>query len=232
MALANVLRAVALRVADVLPPHAAQEMSWEAFREQAEDVVFRAVDGVESDGGLAPGVSRDLVIRCAMGEAVGYGCLDEILADDTVTDILVNDPIHIYVDRGQGLERAPVAFSDDLAIYNVACRLVAEAGVTLDGSHPMVDVRRPDGMRVRALIPPVSVRGTVVAIKKPPRHFFGLDDLVAQGVLSGSMADFLEACVSGGKSIIVAGGPGSGRTTFIGALASAAPSGDQGRSPW
>ena len=162
-----------------------------------------------------------------MSEAIGLGALDALLEDDSVLEVMINDPVSIYVDRGSGPERVPSAFSDDRAVYNAAHRLAAEAGASLDAANPVVDVRRADGSRVRAVLPPVSVRGTIVSVKKPPRQFFGLDDLVAQGMLSANVADFLEGCVRGRKNIVVAGGPGSGRTTFIGALAGACPAADR-----
>jgi pilus assembly protein CpaF len=223
--LSAALRDVAARLADAMPNN--QELSWEAWSERAEQTVDSVLDEFEADGGIPQGVTRDVLQALAVAEAIGLGALDALLADETVLEVLVNDPVSIFVDRGEGLEQAPVAFSDDRAVYNAAHRLVSEVGALLDASNPVADIRRTDGSRVRVVLPPVSVRGTIVSIKKAPQRFFGLDDLVAQGVLSANVADFLEGCVRGGRNIVVAGGPSSGRSTLIAALAGASEPSDR-----
>jgi len=217
-AVSEALQAVARHVGAAVGADA-QDLSWEAWKERAEEAVYQGVNAMEADGALPSGVTRDILVRYALGEISGFGCLEDLLTAEDVREILVNDPVHVFVDRGNGLERAPAAFCDDVALHNVASRLVGEAGGALDGHHPVADVRREDGTRVRAITAPVSVRSTVLAISKPPQHFLGLDELATQGVLSNGMADFLEGCIKGRKNVVVAGGPGSGCTTMLGALA-------------
>ena len=223
--LSNALRGVAAHVAGALPQHG--ELSWEAWRERAEEAVYQGVDAMEADGKLPRGVAREALVRCALAEIGGYGCLEALLAEDAVQEILVNGPTHVYVDRGRGMERSPAAFGDEVVLANVAARLVGEAGGALDATYPVADVRAKDGVRIRAVAPPVAVSGTVLALRKPPRHFPSLDELAAQGVLSSGMADFLEGCVRGRKNILVAGGRGGGGTAVLAALASCAGPGER-----
>ncbi len=163
------------------------------------------------------------VVAALEAELTGLGPIDPLLSDPRVTDILVNGAHDVWWDRGSGLERAGVEFSGEDSVRQLAVRLAARAGRRLDESAPYVDARLADGQRLHAIIPPLSVRGTVISLRIPRRRRFSLADLVANGSLDERGADWLAAMVSRRAALLVTGGTGSGKTTVLGALIGAMP---------
>lgn len=163
------------------------------------------------------------VVAALEAELTGLGPLEPLLSDPCVTDILVNGADDVWWDRGSGLERAGVEFSGEGSIRQLAVRLAARAGRRLDESAPYVDARLSDGQRLHAIIPPLSVRGTVISLRIPSRRRFSLADLVANGSLDERGADWLAAMVAHRAALLVTGGTGSGKTTVLGALIGAMP---------
>lgn len=150
--------------------------------------------------------------------SVGAGPLEPLLRLPDVTDVLVNGPDQVFVDRGAGLERVPVAFADDAEVRRLAQRLAAAVGRRLDDSSPFVDARLPDGTRVHAALAPLAAPGTCLSLRVPARRSFTLDDCVAGGSVTRAGAEVLRRIVSGRLAFLVSGGTGSGKTTLLAAL--------------
>ena len=168
---------------------------------------------------LADPAVLDLV-RAVRAELTGAGPLDELLADPDVSDVLVNGPREVWVDRGDGLERAALELAGEAAVRRLAQRLAASAGRRLDEASPTVDARLRDGTRLHAVIPPVSPAGTLISLRTARRRAFGLDDLVQRGTLTPASAGLLTRLVAARRSFFVTGGTGTGKTTLLSTLLS------------
>lgn len=153
-------------------------------------------------------------------ESHGLGPLEPLVACDGVTDLLVNGPDAVYLDRGAGLERTPVTFTDGDSVRRLAQRLAAQAGRRLDDASPWVDARLPDGTRLHAVLAPLARPGTLVSLRIPARRSFTVEQLVAAGTLTSSGAGWLQRLVAARAAFIVSGGTGSGKTTLLSALLS------------
>ena len=151
-------------------------------------------------------------------ELGGLGPLQPLLLDPQVTDVLVNGPNDVWIDRGRGLERAPVCFADPAAVTRLAQRLASLAGRRLDEASPYVDARLADGTRLHAVIPPISSDGALISLRIPHRNGFDLDDLVARGAVDERGALWLRAIVDARLAFLVSGGTGSGKTTLLSTL--------------
>jgi pilus assembly protein CpaF len=156
-------------------------------------------------------------------ELTGAGVLDRYLSDPEVTDILVNAPDSVWVERAGTLSRAEVRFPDEAAVRRLAQRLAAHAGRRLDDAAPYVDGVLPDGARLHAVLPPVAVRGTLISLRVPPRRAFTMERLTAGGMTTEHGARLLRAVASARVSYLVTGGTGSGKTTLLGALLGLVP---------
>jgi pilus assembly protein CpaF len=148
----------------------------------------------------------------------GFGPLEPIMRDPTVTDILVNTYNHVYVERGGKLERLSTGFQDDKHLMRVIDRIVSAVGRRVDDSSPMVDARLPDGSRVNAIIPPLAVDGPLLSIRRFPAERLQAENLVTLRAITRPMLEFLEHCVRSRLNIIISGGTGSGKTTLLNIL--------------
>lgn len=178
---------------------------------------------LEEERAILSRVDRDRLVQWIVDETTGYGPLEPLLADESITEIMVNGPREVWVEREGRLEPAPVRFRDREHIRHIIDRIIARVGRRIDESSPMVDARLPDGSRVNAVIPPVALSGPVLTIRKFRPSPFTLDDLVAMGSLHPAMAGLLAAAVRGKLNILISGGTGSGKTTLLAALAGAIP---------
>ncbi len=160
------------------------------------------------------------VLRSLQSEIVGAGPLEPLLRDPQVTDVLVNGPAEVWVDRGAGLVRAAVRFPDDRAVRRLAQRLAAPTGRRLDDAQPWVDARLPDGVRLHAVLPPIASGGTCLSLRIARSRVFGLDELVAARSLPPDGARLLAALVASRAAFLVTGGTGTGKTTLLSALLS------------
>ena len=156
-------------------------------------------------------------------ETIGVGPLAPLLADPAVTDILVNGPYTVFVERFGQLESTDVQFRDSEHLVRIIGRIAARVGRRIDESSPMVDARLPDGSRVNATLPPVTIDGPTLSIRRFGRRRLRSDDLMRLGMFSPAMIDFLRYAIRGRVNMIVSGGTGSGKSTFLGAMAEAIP---------
>jgi pilus assembly protein CpaF len=156
-------------------------------------------------------------------ELVGAGPLEDLVADEDVTDILVNGPADVWVERGHGLERTTVSFRDETELRRVAVRLAAACGRRLDDSRPWVDARLPGGTRVHAVLPPVAVRGVCLSLRVFRPVAFTLGDLAHRGTVAPEVAGLLRALVAARLSFLVTGGTGAGKTTLLATLLGLVP---------
>ena len=161
------------------------------------------------------------------GEVLGAGPLEDLLHDDGVTDVLVNGPGEVWIDRGRGVERSGLTLSDEATIRALAVRLAAACGRRLDDASPYADARLPDGTRVHAVLPPVSPQGTCLSLRVPPRRGFSLDRLVDLSALPAAGADMLRRVVAARLAFVVIGGTGSGKTSVLSALLSEVTPGER-----
>ncbi|MCL6430538.1 MAG: CpaF family protein [Anaerolineae bacterium] len=166
---------------------------------------------------------REQLFERVVAEILGYGPLDPFLRDDTVTEIMVNGPERIYIERGGKIERTPYSFDDAAHLMRIIERIVAPLGRRIDESSPMVDARLPDGSRVNAIIPPLSLVGPVLTVRKFARVPLGVEELIKLGSCTAELMEFLKACVHARLNIVVSGGTGSGKTTLLNVLSSFIP---------
>ncbi len=160
-------------------------------------------------------------------DILGHGPLERLLADDTVTEIMVNGPSDIWIERKGKLLQTSVRFSDESHLRRIINKMVATVGRRIDESVPMVDARLPDGSRVNAIIPPLSLTGPLLTIRKFSKKRWNLDDLIRMESLSTETADFLRRCIQAELNILVSGGTGTGKTTLLNALSTAIPEEDR-----
>lgn len=168
-------------------------------------------------------LERADILDQLVADILGLGPLEELLADDTVTEILVNGPSKVYVERSGKLELTNIKFRNDEDVMRVVERIVTPLGRRVDESSPMVDARLPDGSRVNVIIPPLSLVGPAISIRKFPKHALTPDELIKKGAMTPGIADFLRACVKAALNIVVSGGTGTGKTTILNALSSFIP---------
>jgi pilus assembly protein CpaF len=191
--------------------------------EKAEATVRQIVSRMDSTGEIDPHVDREELVQDVVNEALGLGPLEIYLADDTVSEIMVNSPTQVYVEREGRLHRVEKAFSSAQAVLGVIERIVAPLGRHIDESSPLVDARLPDGSRVNAIIPPLALKGPCITIRKFKRDLLDADDLIGFGTLTPQMAEFLDTCVKVRRNIVISGGTGSGKTTLLNVLTSYIP---------
>ncbi|WP_342052470.1 ATPase, T2SS/T4P/T4SS family [Cupriavidus sp. OTU4054] len=170
-----------------------------------------------------PQIPRGVLKKSVFDEVIGLGPLEELLADDAVTEIMVNRHDEIFVERSGRLARSSVIFTDDRAVLGAIERIVAPLGRRIDESSPMVDARLKDGSRVNAVIPPLALKGPNITIRKFSKRKLQARDLVAFGSMSPQMVEFLRVAVERRANIVISGGTGSGKTTLLNVLSNFIP---------
>lgn len=176
-----------------------------------------------SDGLVGQRIAREAIAEEVTNEIVGFGPIEPPISDIEVTEIMVNNPQQVFIEKNGQIELTTIAFRDEEHVMEVIRRIIAPLGRRLDQLSPFVDARLPNGSRIHAVIPPVSPSGPVVTIRKFPKNVFQADDLVRNGSMSEEMRDFLELCVKSSLNIIVSGGASSGKTTMLNVLSSFIP---------
>ena len=182
------------------------------------------VDRVIAQNGYA--VTRDERSRLVDGmvhDVTGFGPLEPLLADPTITEVMVNGPNHIYIERRGKIQRIDSVFLNDEHVLRVIDRIITPLGRRIDESSPRVDARLPDGSRVNAVIEPLSLVGPVITVRKFAQTPYTVDDLIGFGTATPEMFDFLRACIEARLNLFVSGGTGSGKTTTLNVLSSFIP---------
>ena len=193
-------------------------------REEMMDEIRGALDKVATDGMPAlSGRARIRVLREVYDEVNGYGPIQPLVEDPSLTEIMVNGPDQVWAEREGKLFLTDLKFRDDAHVMRILDRIVTPLGRRIDEASPMVDARLPDGSRVNAIIPPLSLVGPCINVRKFSRVPYTADDLIAFGTLTPPMTAFLKACVVGRLNLIISGGTGSGKTTSLNVLSSFIP---------
>lgn len=180
-------------------------------------------DSIDQEVSFMPRGDKDRIVSEIVDEAIGFGPIHPLLNDESVSEVMVNGPNQVYVERRGKLELTDVVFRDDNHVLHIIEKIVAPIGRRIDESSPMVDARLPDGSRVNAIIPPISLCGPSITIRKFSKDPLTIDNLLNFGTLSLEMAAFLEAAVKAKLNIVVSGGTGSGKTTTLNVLSSFIP---------
>jgi pilus assembly protein CpaF len=192
--------------------------------EDARREVRRVADALcQRSSSLLNRGERERLVNEVLDETFGLGPLEPLLKDPTITDILINGPNTVYIERGGQLERANVSFTDERHLVYTVQRIVGQIGRRVDETSPMVDGRLPDGSRLNAVIPPLALDGALVSIRRFGNRPILAKDLVANKSLPLEMVDFLGACVRARLNVLVSGGTGSGKTTLLNALSAFIP---------
>ncbi|MET0904210.1 MAG: CpaF family protein [Acidimicrobiales bacterium] len=163
------------------------------------------------------------LIQDVSDDILGYGPIDRLLNDEDVTEVMVNGPESVYVERAGRIERTNASFVDETHLRRIIDKIVRQVGRRIDEATPMVDARLPDGSRVNAVIHPLAIGGPFLTIRKFSKDPFQIDDLIRFGTLNAHAARFLQACVVGRLNVIVSGGTGTGKTTTLNVLSSFIP---------
>jgi pilus assembly protein CpaF len=192
------------------------------IREKTERVISSAL-AEETGVFISSFEIRKKLVKEITDEALGLGPLEDLVADSEISDILVNNKNQIYIERHGKIELSPKRFLSNDQVRQVIERIIAPLGRRIDESAPMVDARLPDGSRVNAIIPPLSLTGPTLTIRKFGRERLNIDDLLRLNTLTEPMRDFLRACIAVRKNIIVSGGTGSGKTTVLNVLSAFIP---------
>ena len=189
-------------------------------RQQVEDIFNTILD---SENIVLTRTERVRMFESIAADILGFGPLEELLNDTDISEIMVNGPRSIYIERKGKLQKSNVVFNNDEHVMRVIDRIISPLGRRCDESSPMVDARLPDGSRVNAVIRPISLVGPCLSIRKFKKEGITIEDMIRFGSLSREMAEFLSACVRARLNIVVSGGPGSGKTTTLNALSSFIP---------
>ena len=186
--------------------------------------IASAVDAIiQEDNVVLPQAERVRILQRVQADVTGLGPLEELLADDSVTEIMVNGPNELFVERAGRIQESAVRFHDEAHVRRVIERIVAPLGRRINESSPMVDARLPDGSRVNVVIPPIALNGSTITIRKFSKKPLGPDDLIRFGACTAEAMEFLRISVMGRMNVIVTGGTGAGKTTLLNVLSSFIP---------
>ncbi|NTW05629.1 MAG: CpaF family protein [Peptococcaceae bacterium] len=172
------------------------------------------------DGEQLPRQEKQRIISEIVDEAIGFGPITPLLNNPEISEVMVNGPNQVYIERQGKLEKTDICFRDDSHVLHIIEKIVSPIGRRIDESMPMVDARLPDGSRVNAIIAPLSLSGPTITIRKFSKEPLKIEDLVSYGTLTESMAKLIENCVKAKLNIVVSGGTGSGKTTTLNVLSS------------
>lgn len=182
-----------------------------------------ALDIIKKDGEYLGDIDRKSVIDDIINDLTGFGPITPLLKDEDVSEVMVNGPYKVYVERKGKVVLTDVQFRNDEHVMHIIEKIVSPLGRRIDESSPMVDARLPDGSRVNAIIPPLALNGPTITIRKFSKDPFTIENLISFGTLTRDMAIFIEACVKAKLNIFISGGTGSGKTTTLNVLSSFIP---------
>lgn len=205
-----------------------EKLDFTRVRDLASDALRRDIRRVvehlcDTENPLLNRMERERLIDEILDETLGFGPLEALLKDPTISDILVNGPKCIYVERRGKLEKSDVLFRDNDHLLQIIDRIVSKVGRRVDETSPMVDARLPDGSRVNAVIPPIALDGASLSIRRFGSNPLKLEDLLNYKAMTPEMAMLLEACIKARLNVVISGGTGSGKTTLLNTLSSFIP---------
>jgi pilus assembly protein CpaF len=220
---AEVKNRIHLALVSELGPRLFDIADSEAVRSRVESEIH---DHLQQEGALSRD-DRDRLAAEIADDIFGYGPLERLLADPSISEIMVNGPHEIWIERQGRLSPTTLRFTDASHLRRIITKMVGQVGRRIDESSPLVDARLPDGSRVNAIIPPLSLSGPILTIRKFRQDRFDIEELVQLGTLSPEGADFLRRCIEAQLNVLVSGGTGSGKTTLLNALSAAVPESDR-----
>lgn len=194
-------------------------------QQQVRDQLSEVVDGIIQSMAttLPPSIDHDQLMKIVLDEAIGLGAIEDLLADKSVTEVMVNRYDDIYVERNGMLSKSEITFTSDDAVMSTIERIISPLGRRIDESSPMVDARLQDGSRVNAIIPPLSLKGPCITIRKFSEKKLTDRDLIGFGTVNEAMVQFIQTCVEQRKNMVISGGTGSGKTTLLNILSNYIP---------
>ena len=198
-----------------------KDLSSDAMRKDIRKVIEHLCD---TENPLLNRIEREKLIEEVLDETLGFGPLEILLKDPTISDILVNGPKKVYVERRGKLEKSEVVFRDNDHLMQIIDRIVSKIGRRVDETNPMVDARLPDGSRVNAVIPPIALDGASLSIRRFGSNPLKLEDLLNYKAFTPEIAMLLEACIKARLNVVISGGTGCGKTTLLNTLSSFIPS--------
>ena len=200
-----------------------QLISGEAEPDELRERVRADIRGrLATERGLSV-AERDELLEDLTDDVLGHGPIERLLADDTITEIMVNGPGEVWIERKGRITRTSVKFADEEHLRRIINKIVNTIGRRIDESSPMVDARLPDGSRVNAVLPPVSLSGPLMTIRKFGRERLAMADMVKLGTITEDAVEFLDACLQAKLNVLISGGTGSGKTTMLNALSASIP---------
>ena len=192
--------------------------------DRRRDFVLERLKGIYDQTKLQlPEDIRNQIYKEVLDELLGYGPIQTLLEDDDISEIMVNGPKKVYIEKKGRLTKTPITFEDDAHVIRIIERIVLPLGRRIDAENATVDARLPDGSRVNAVVPPVAIDGPSITIRKFTKGKLSIDQLIGFGSLTRGMADFLHACVLARLNIVISGGTGSGKTTLLNVLSNFIP---------
>jgi pilus assembly protein CpaF len=191
---------------------------------ERDDFIKQQIEGIYDQTNLKlPQDVRGMIFKEVLNELLGYGPIQPLLNDPDITEVMVNGPKSVYVEKKGQLQKSSVVFDDDNHVLQIIDRIILPLGRRVDADSPTVDARLPDGSRVNAVVPPVTIDGPCITIRKFSKERLGIDALIDFGSITDKMAEFMRACVLAHLNIIISGGTGSGKTTLLNVLSSFIP---------
>ena len=203
------------RLLDLINLSALDKMSREQIQAEVGDIVH---EELAKQNQALNQAERKQLVGDVLDELLGLGPLEPLLKDPTITDILVNGHAHVFIERYGILEPTPVRFKDERHLLRIIQKIVSAVGRRIDESAPMVDARLADGSRVNAVVPPLSIDGSLLSIRKFARVPIGMDRLIEIGSVPAQVAEVLQAVVGSRRNVLISGGTGSGKTTMLNAM--------------
>lgn len=193
------------------------------FDKQREYVIKSIAEVYERSQLRLPDIARQQLVNDVLNEVLGFGPIQPLLDDPDVSEVMVNGPKKVYIEKKGQLIKTPIVFDDDQHVLRIIDKIILPLGRRVDADNAAVDARLPDGSRVNAIIPPVALDGPSLTIRKFRKDKLGIQQLIGYGSLTEGMAQFLRACVLARLNIIISGGTGSGKTTLLNVLSSFIP---------
>jgi pilus assembly protein CpaF len=219
--LADIRRRVHRKLQEILGPQLYSERSTETLEQRVRETLQEVLAKEETP---LTSADRSRITAEICDEILGHGPIEPLLRDPDVSEIMVNGPDRIYVERFGKIIPVDAAFVDEDHLRRIIDKIVARVGRRVDEGSPMVDARLPDGSRVNAVLPPIAIDGSVLTIRKFAADPYGMDDLIAFGTITPAVADFLSACVRARLDMLISGGTGTGKTTTLNVLSQFLPS--------